>query len=426
MENTLFDIQEHVIPCQHIREYPRGVKSEGSLRLALKQYTPITSKSENGITIIAGHGNGIPKECYEPLWEELLRSSNIPIKSIWIADCSHQGASGVMNEKVIGHDPNWFDHSRDLLCMINHFRDSITPPIFGICHSFSCSQFVHLSLMHPSLFQGLAFLEPMIQLQNPSKMSGLPQAAFASNRDDLWASRASAESSLRSSPFFRSWDARSVDKFLSYGLRSVPTAAYPISDDSPPASVTLTTTKAQEAWTYLRMNASPYLTDGKDDKEFFLGKDMSRVSEEGHLNNREYVTTCPSAALAFELLPYVRPSVLYVFGERSHINRPPRREDKLNITGTGTGGNGGLSQGRVECHVVQRSSHMMPLEKIHETASVLSQWLEKQLKDFEREQQFYKDYDGDKSVNDQTRLSAKWMQYMREPAGALRPTKSRL
>jgi hypothetical protein len=266
----------------------------------------------------------------------------------------------------------------------------------------------------------------MIQLQNPSKMSGSTQATFTSNRDDLWPSKASADSALRSSPFFRSWDPRSINKFLSYGLRSVPTAVYPVSSAVPASSVTLTTTKAQEAWTYLRLSLTTFSRDDKEDREFFVGKDMSRASGEGSLNNREYVTTCPSAALAFELLPYIRPSVLYVFGEKSHINRPERREDKLATTGTGTGGNGGLVEGRVERHIVQNSSHMMPLEKVEETGKVLCIWLAKQMRVFIREKRFHEEYHSRKSEDDQTKLSAKWMEYMQKPAGTLRPTKSSL
>lgn len=266
----------------------------------------------------------------------------------------------------------------------------------------------------------------MVQLQNPSKASASTQATFTSNREDLWSSKSVADAALKSSPFFRSWNQRSVDKFLSYGIRSVPTAVYPISAEVPPSSVTLTTTKAQEAWTYLGFNATPLTREEKEDREFFLGKDLSRDHIEGHLNNRDYVTTCPSAVLAFELLPKIRPSVLYVFGERSHINRPPRREDKLEITGTGTGGNGGVAEGRVEAHVIQGASHMMPLEKISETATVLADWLEKLMQGFAHEIQFYREYDSGKSENNQTKLSRKWMEYMRKPAGITRPTKSNL
>lgn len=35
---------------------------------------------------------------------------------------------------------SWFDHSRDLLSMVNHFRERMPRPIFGIAHSMGAVQ----------------------------------------------------------------------------------------------------------------------------------------------------------------------------------------------------------------------------------------------------------------------------------------------
>jgi hypothetical protein len=102
-----FDVIEHVLPAQHIRGYPHSAKdSSAVLRLAVKQYVPRcdTDSSQDGVTIIGAHANGIVKETYEPLWEELNARLKGRIRGIWIADCSHQGASGVLNEGVQGDD----------------------------------------------------------------------------------------------------------------------------------------------------------------------------------------------------------------------------------------------------------------------------------------------------------------------------------
>jgi hypothetical protein len=59
-----FQVIEHTIPCQSIREYRRAGKSDHpALRLAVKQYIPLenTTPGPEAVTIIAGHGNGIPK-----------------------------------------------------------------------------------------------------------------------------------------------------------------------------------------------------------------------------------------------------------------------------------------------------------------------------------------------------------------------------
>jgi len=59
-----FDVVEHVIPCQHLRGYPRAVKNPTAvLKLAVKQYIPVSypNTAQNGITIIATHAIGIVK-----------------------------------------------------------------------------------------------------------------------------------------------------------------------------------------------------------------------------------------------------------------------------------------------------------------------------------------------------------------------------
>ena len=57
---------EHVIPGQHIREYPNATKNnqEEILQLSIKQYIPLNVPDplpQNSVTIIGVHGNGFPK-----------------------------------------------------------------------------------------------------------------------------------------------------------------------------------------------------------------------------------------------------------------------------------------------------------------------------------------------------------------------------
>lgn len=53
---------------------------------------------------------------------------------------AHQGASYTLNAEELGDDPNWIDHSLDLLLMINKFRDRMKPPFIGVGHSMGCAQ----------------------------------------------------------------------------------------------------------------------------------------------------------------------------------------------------------------------------------------------------------------------------------------------
>jgi hypothetical protein len=63
--NGPFRIVEHIIPAQHIREYPQATATlqEETLYLAVKQYIPLDNPSPQpgDVTIIGAHANGFPK-----------------------------------------------------------------------------------------------------------------------------------------------------------------------------------------------------------------------------------------------------------------------------------------------------------------------------------------------------------------------------
>ena len=64
MSSDLFKVTEHRVPAQHIREYPRGARSDGDvLELSVKHYAPTerTADEKTLVTIIAAHANGFPK-----------------------------------------------------------------------------------------------------------------------------------------------------------------------------------------------------------------------------------------------------------------------------------------------------------------------------------------------------------------------------
>lgn len=64
MSASSFRVTEHVIPCAHIREYPNGVRDEGTpLRLVVKEYQPLRNldAKPGSLTIIATTPNAFPK-----------------------------------------------------------------------------------------------------------------------------------------------------------------------------------------------------------------------------------------------------------------------------------------------------------------------------------------------------------------------------
>ena len=120
MSEAYFRVSKHILPSQYIRHHPRSVggDQEDDLHIAIKQYVPLdTLQHKSGdITIIGGHANGVGKELYEPLWDELYRQSQLSdsfrIGSIWMADVSFQGESGVLNESKLGNDRECSRNSR--------------------------------------------------------------------------------------------------------------------------------------------------------------------------------------------------------------------------------------------------------------------------------------------------------------------------
>ena len=64
MESSPFKITEHVVDCQHIREYARATReTNDALKLSVKQYTPESNLNPQpgDVTIIAATSIGSPK-----------------------------------------------------------------------------------------------------------------------------------------------------------------------------------------------------------------------------------------------------------------------------------------------------------------------------------------------------------------------------
>ncbi|CAK7265876.1 hypothetical protein SEPCBS57363_001809 [Sporothrix epigloea] len=277
MSQQFFEVKEHLFDGQHIREHPRATahNQEEVLRVCAKQYIPRSNPTPKpgDVTIIAAHANGFVKELYEPLWDDLLAISEqhgFTIRSIWIADVAWQGQSGLLNEAKLGNDPSWYDHARDLLQMINTFRHEMPRPFVGIGHSFGGATMAIAALLHPRLFTTIVLMDPVLDfdLFNPTiEFSPLELSAV---RRELWPSREAADTAFRRSRLFGAWDPRVLDIWNQYGLKDLPSKWYPdpvaakatlrkiekiggnvvLEDKGPP--VTLTTTKHQEVFTYMR------------------------------------------------------------------------------------------------------------------------------------------------------------------------------
>jgi pimeloyl-ACP methyl ester carboxylesterase len=269
------------------------------------------------------------------------------------------------------------DHVRDLLRMVDCFRTEMPRPLVGIGHSMGGNQLVNLSLIHPRLLEGLILIDPVIQ-RFASARGNYSPAQASSTRRDRWPSRSAAAAAFRKSPFYQSWDPRVLDLWIEHGLRELPTALYPSNkgeersvtntDESVPSEkeVTLKTTKHMEVFTFMRPNWDPILNRRTH-------PDVSPVENP----NSPFYRAEP--IITFHQLPHLRPPVFYIFGADSVLSAPQFRADKLANTGTGVGGSGGVKAGNVTEILMSNTGHLIPMEKVTETAQQCVAWLGKRV-----------------------------------------------
>ncbi|KAB5566821.1 Alpha/beta hydrolase family-domain-containing protein [Coniochaeta sp. 2T2.1] len=368
---SAFTVKEHTVEAQHIREYPNATahSQEEVLHLVVKQYIPKSNPSPRpgDITIIGAHANGFPKELYEPLWEDLvtaLSKKNIRVRGIWIADVAWQGYSSMLNEDKLGNDPSWIDHARDLLHMINIFRDHMPRPLVGVGHSFGGNVIVNLSYLHPRLLSHLVLLDPVLsRFVKLGPDYGFSPMKLSSFRRDLWPTRQEAEDSFRKNKLFASWDPRVLEAWLQHGIRDTPTKLYPDQ-----GKATLRTTKHQEVFTYYRPLAQR--VDGASGKRVV---DLSKLPDIDPDYTQKYPNFPfyrPEGPLTTDRLPSLRPSVLWLFGGKSDVSPQGVRDEKMRLTGTGVGGSGGAAKGMVQQITLEEYGHLVPMEATTECAEL--------------------------------------------------------
>jgi hypothetical protein len=275
-----------------------------------------------------------------------------------------------------------------------------------------------LSLMHPRLFYGLALVEPIIQNAPPPGQNAAMSTSF---RRDIWPSRAEAEASLVKNPFFRALNRQVLEKYLQFGLREVPTAIYPISEKQNirPGAVTLTTTKHQEAWSYVRPNFNPLPSDSGDHKERLISPDQDPLNEGTHM------FVCAGAKLAFLALPYLPPAILWIYGNTSHVNIRQEREKKMARTGIGRGGSGGKEAGKVKEIILDQTGHLVPFEKVSECAKAIQDWMQGELNRYWLAEDSYKTYQSRKFQNGLV-LSNEWMEGVKLQSDVKRQSRVKL
>ncbi|EWZ38742.1 hypothetical protein FOZG_10282 [Fusarium oxysporum Fo47] len=388
-----FRMVQHIVNGCHTRDH-RAATANGdddTPKLSVKQYIPLDNSTPKpgDLTIIAAHANGFPKEMYEPLWDDIYQCASqtgIRIRSIWIADMWNQGQSGALNEKILGNDPSWSDNARDIMNLINQKQDSMPHPIVGIGHSMGATQ----------LYEYKSTLVYIALTDLPIPNGSIPPAISSTARRDIWPSREAAAARFRGSKFFQAWDPRVLDRWIEHGLRQVPTELHPAQGTEKDERVTLTTSKHQELFTFLRP------TDREVPGEEYLDKDP--VADEEYPG---YPFYRPEPLQVFRRLPDLRPSVLYIFGETSELSPLEQREAKMARTGTGVGGSGGAAAGRVK-QIVLDCGHLVAMERVTECADAIIGFLGSELERWQQEKEEFEKYWKKKSRKEQITIDENW------------------
>lgn len=274
--------------------------------------------------------------------------------------------------------------------------------------------------MHPRLFHAIVLIEPPIvrpvtHLSDSSvfraDMILRPHLEFSVYRREAWPSRSAAAESFRRKPFYQTWDRRVFAEFVKYGLRDVSVDTGISGKDSQPQMTTpvrLTTPVLCELASFAR----PYHNLPAPDAA--IGDSRNRLT---HPDLDPQVMTSlpfyrPEVTELFPRLPYLRPSVLYIYGSESHMSLPELRSDKLRTTGIATGGSGGAAAGRVREVVMQGFSHQVPLEAVNECAEEISSWLACESRRWCREEQTFHNRRGNAASSDSRTIDKDWKVYV--------------
>lgn len=125
------------------------------------------------------------------------------------------------------------------------------------------------------------------------------------------------------------WHPEALQAYLEYGLRVTATRLYP-----EPGKVTLSATKANESYAYVRPCFEPSALEGDDAKERRLAKypDWDRFVLEGHSLYRAESST------VWNDLPSLRPSTFYTVPQYGPFAAREQVKSMVGRTGIGAGG----------------------------------------------------------------------------------------
>ncbi|MCC5854184.1 MAG: alpha/beta hydrolase [Idiomarina sp.] len=167
------------------------------------------------------HGNSYCGRTYEPLWEALY-----PDFDIFLHDAQGHGDSDLGGLFV-----GWKRSSELALAAWKALREPWQGcPQIGIGHSFGGVLTSRIFAKHPSVFDAVVLLDPiiftpsMLRWMAPLRVMGIyglnPYAKRAKKRRDRWPSMEEARSSLEDRGMFKGWQPDALDAYVQHGMKA--------------------------------------------------------------------------------------------------------------------------------------------------------------------------------------------------------------
>lgn len=119
----------------------------------------------------------------------------------------------------------------------------------------------------------------------------------------------------------------------------------------------------------------------------------------------------PEPPRIFNQLPEIRPPTMYLFGRDSDLSSPDARREKLHLTGSGVGGSGGVSRGKVK-ETVLPCGHLVPMELVRESAQASADFIDSELSCWESHSLAVRNAWGSVSHQDRTSIDEQWKAHM--------------
>ena len=88
---------------------------------------------------------------------------------------------------------------------------------------------------------------------------------------------------------------------------------------------------------------------------------------------------------------------------------PGWRELRLETTGTGVGGSGGVKEGRVKEVLFEDLGHLIPMEAVERCADAASAWLVPEMERWQREEDEFNRMWSETGIREKTMVDEEWI-----------------